>query len=273
MHMGNVCAALASYVSAKSRGLDWVLRIEDLDPQRSREEYARMIEDDLMWLGLRWDRGGYDYEDSCGPYRQSLRGDYYAAALERLEATGLLYACTCTRADIMATQAPHQSDGRVIYSGRCRPTLPNRLGSFAGGRHSIRIAVDNEPVEVIDRRFGRRMYDLSREAGDFILRRSDGAWAYQLAVVVDDAAMGITEVVRGEDLLLSAATQNYLYRLLELPVPEYEHIPLVTNAQGIRLSKRDASQSMEYLRAHFSPAEVLARAAGLLGISLSGTIA
>lgn len=266
MHMGNICAALASYLSAKSRGLEWVLRIEDLDPQRSKRDYALQLEDDLRWLGLYWDRGGYDYEDSCGPYRQSLRGDYYAAALERLAHTGLLYPCTCTRADIMATQAPHQSDGRVIYSGHCRPEMPNTQWPFAPERHSIRIAVGHEPVEVCDRRYGRRCYDLAAEAGDFILKRSDGAWAYQLAVVVDDAAMGISEVVRGEDLLLSAATQNYLYGLLGLPVPEYEHIPLVTNADGIRLSKRDASMSMEYLRAHFTPEQILAQAAELLGL-------
>ncbi len=117
MHLGNVFSAMVSWLSARSRGGGWVLRIEDLDPQRSRMEYARQIEDDLAWLGLDWDEGGVDGAGEAGPYCQSMRGAEYEAALERLMATGLLYRCRCTRADIMATQAPHQSDGRVVYVG------------------------------------------------------------------------------------------------------------------------------------------------------------
>lgn len=121
MHLGNVFSALISWLSARSRGGRWLLRIEDLDPQRSHTEYAMQIEDDLRWLGLDWDEGGTADTGDAGPYRQSLRGELYAAALERLRATGLTYPCKCRRADIMATQAPHQSDGRVIYAGTCRP--------------------------------------------------------------------------------------------------------------------------------------------------------
>ena len=121
MHLGNIFAALVSWLSVRSQGGKWILRVEDLDPQRSRMEYARQIEDDLAWLGLEWDEGGVDSVGDHGPYCQSLRGDIYEEVLRRLESTGLTYPCYCTRADIMATQAPHESDGRVVYSGRCRP--------------------------------------------------------------------------------------------------------------------------------------------------------
>ena len=265
MHMGNVVAALASWLSARRASGRWVLRIEDLDPQRSRMEYARQIEDDLLWLGLEWDEGGVDDRGPRGPYLQSLRSDRYLEALHRLQATGLTYPCFCSRADIMATQAPHQSDGRIVYAATCRPR-------HLGGTHpdddprpgAVRIAVPDRNIIFNDRNYGSQSVNLARHCGDFILRRADGAWAYQLAVVVDDALMGINEVVRGDDLLLSSAQQIYLYQLLGWQPPQYAHIPLVTNSEGRRLSKRDRDQSMEALRITLTPAEVLGRAAALL---------
>lgn len=267
MHLGNIYAALMSWLSARSAGGRWILRIEDLDPGRSKPEYARLIEDDLRWLGLEWDEGGIEGIGLRGPYCQSLRGEMYARALDKLEEMGLVYACRCTRADIMATQAPHQSDGRVIYAGTCRPGhTPPFPAPVGPGSRRLYVA----PGEVIaynDRHYGPQRVDLAAECGDFIVRRADGAWAYQLAVVVDDAMMGVTEVVRGADLLLSAAQQTYLYRLFGWEVPEWAHLPLITNEAGQRLSKRDASLSMEYMRASGASAgEILGRAAALAGL-------
>lgn len=265
MHLGNIYTALLSWLSVKSRGGKWILRIEDLDPQRSKTEYARMIEDDLRWLGLEWDEGGLDGKGPDGPYVQSERHHLYEEALCRLKDTGLCYPCTCTRADILATQAPHESDGRVIYKGTCRPpVMPSPY--VESDRAAVRLAVPDEDITFTDRIKGVQTVNLARHCGDFIVRRADGAWAYQLAVVVDDALMGVTEVLRGDDLLLSAAQQIYLYRLLGYEPPEFAHVPLVCNEVGVRLSKRDRALSMEYLRARHTPEEILGMAAHRAGL-------
>lgn len=259
MHLGNVYAALQSWLSVKRKGGRWLLRIEDLDPQRSRLEFAEQLEDDLLWLGLNWDEGGLENRGSRGPYVQSQRNEIYAAQLERLHETGLTYRCTCTRADIMASSAPHQSDGRIIYGGRCRPQLlPHRSEAVATAPGAVRIYVPDREITFVDRNFGRQTVNLARECGDFVVRRADGAWAYQLAVVVDDALMGVTEVVRGEDLLLSTAQQIYLYELLGYPTPEFAHVPLLRNAAGERLAKRDSAQNLAALRPQMSPEAVAA---------------
>ena len=260
MHFGNIATAVATWLSVKSRGGEWILRIEDLDPQRSKRRWMEQIEDDLLWLGLRWDAGGL----ADPAYIQSNRGGHYEEALARLKATGMTYACTCTRADIMATQAPHQSDGRVIYGGRCRPASMPCFGEEPPTPHATRLYVPDGEIEVVDGVFGRTVTNLARECGDFILRRADGAWAYQLAVVVDDALMGVTEVMRGADLLLSAAQQTYLYRLLGYDVPEFVHLPLMCNAEGRRLSKRDSAMSMEAMRSALTPEELLGRVGAAL---------
>lgn len=267
MHLGNIFSAVLSWLDARSSDGAWVLRIEDLDPQRSRREWARLIEDDLDWLGLDWDEGGVDGKGPCSPYCQSERGHIYEEYLKRLEATGLTYPCTCTRADIMATQAPHQSDGRIIYSGHCRPAAMPCVNPVACDvPHAVRLWVPSREIEYNDLVCGAGTVNLAVHCGDFVLRRADGAWSYQLAVVVDDALMGITRVVRGNDLLLSAAQQNYLYGLLGFTAPEYAHVPLLCNAEGRRLSKRDRALSMEELRRRHTPAEIIgmvAHAAGL----------
>lgn len=267
MHLGNVYTAVMSWLSAKSRGGRWILRIEDLDPQRSKPEHARMIEEDLRWLGLEWDEGGLENRGPNGPYLQSLRDEIYAEGLRRLEATGLTYRCRCRRTDILATQAPHESDGRVIYKGTCRPP---QLGGTAEIPADIpaatRLYVPDKTITFTDRYCGEQNVNLAERCGDFILRRADGAWAYQLAVVMDDALMGVTEVVRGNDLLLSAAQQIYLYELLGYPVPEFAHLPLICNDQGVRLSKRDSSLSMKALRSTHTPEQLLGRIAALAGL-------
>ena len=266
MHLGNLYSALLSWLSVRSRGGRWVLRIEDLDPQRSRMEYARLIEDDLVWLGLDWDEGGLDDRGPHGPYSQSRRANIYEDYLNRIIATGYTYPCTCTRADIMATQAPHQSDGRVIYGGRCRPKRMPDFTAHAGVKCATRLYVPDEEILFTDRVYGPQRVNLTHECGDFILRRADGAWAYQLAVVVDDALMGVNEVVRGSDLLLSTAQQVYLCRLLGFTPPAYAHVPLVCNSEGRRLSKRDLSLNMSELRTRYSARDKIGKLACMAGL-------
>ena len=256
MHLGNVFSALLSWLSAKAQGGQWLLRIEDIDPQRSHQEYADLLMDDLQWLGLPWDEG---------PYYQSQRGDIYEHYLNVLTLQGMTYPCYCTRADILATQAPHESDGRVVYKGTCRNLPPGtRTGAAA-----LRMKVPKEGRGIItftDGHYGTQTIDLTTQCGDFIVRRKDGAWAYQLAVVVDDALMGINEVVRGRDLLLSSPQQIYLARQLGFQPSRFTHLPLLCNEAGQRLSKRDRSLDLGTLRQRYAPEEVigiLAHAAGL----------
>lgn len=265
MHLGNIYTAVISWLAAKSTGGRWVLRIEDLDPQRSRRQYARQIEDDLLWLGLQWDEGGLDSKGAAGPYSQSERGHIYTEYLHKLRRAGATYPCFCTRADIMATQAPHQSDGRIVYAGTCRPaSLPCR--EFPARPHAERVLVPDSEITFSDTVFGPQSVNLAQQCGDFVLRRADGAWAYQLAVVVDDALMGIRQIVRGADLLLSSAQQIYLYRMLGFEPPSFAHLPLVCNAEGRRLSKRDASLGMAELRAANTPEQLLGRIAAIAGL-------
>lgn len=271
MHLGNVFSALISWLSVKSKGGKWILRIEDLDPQRSRTEYARLIEDDLIWLGLHWDEGGLENKGGAGPYIQSQRSEIYETYLSTLSPH--TYPCTCRRADILATQAPHQSDGRIIYAGTCRPTAfpapPNPAP------HSTRILVPDTDITFTDRLYGPQTVNLTQQCGDFILRRADGAWAYQLAVVIDDALMGVTEIVRGSDLLLSTAQQIFLYRTLQLDIPEYAHIPLLCtkgkDGSARRLCKRDHAASLEHLRNTTSPETIIGRLAHIAGLRPTAT--
>ena len=262
MHLGNVYSALLSWLSVRSQDGSWVLRIEDLDPQRSRREFARQIEDDLRWLGLDW----AEY------YVQSERGDIYTHYLEVLGQKSLTYPCYCTRADIMATQAPHESDGRIVYAGTCRPkqleeAWLNVDAHPSGRKPATRIIVPDEEISFVDAHYGEQSVNLARHCGDFVLRRADGAWAYQLAVVVDDALMGITEVVRGRDLLLSAPQQIYLYSLLGFEVPTFCHLPLLCNLAGQRLCKRDKSLDLgEIRKAGHSPESVIGKLAFYAGI-------
>lgn len=256
MHLGNVFSALLSWLSARAQGGTWLLRIEDIDPQRSRHEYADMLMDDLQWLGLEWDGK---------PCWQSQRGDIYARYLQQLTDAGLIYPCYCTRADILATQAPHESDGRVVYKGTCRNLPP---GTHTGPA-ALRMKVPDEGRGIVtftDGHYGTHTVDLTTQCGDFIVRRKDGAWAYQLAVVVDDALMGINEVVRGRDLLLSSPQQIFLAQQLGFTPPRFTHLPLLCNTAGQRLSKRDKSLDMGCLRQRFTPNQIiglLAHAAGL----------
>ena len=252
MHLGNVFCALLSWLSAKSKGGEWLLRIEDIDPGRSRQAYADWLMDDLDWLGLRWDGT---------PVYQSQRSDIYEHYYDQLCQQGLTYPCYCTRADLLATQAPHESDGRVVYKGTCRQ-LPPQPGRTA----ATRLVVPDQTVTFQDGHYGTQAVNLAREVGDFIIRRKDGAWAYQLAVVVDDALMGVTEVVRGRDLLLSSPQQMYIAKLLGFSSPSFTHLPLLCNASGQRLSKRDSSLDMASLRQRYTPTDIIGQLACMAGL-------
>ncbi len=204
MHLGNAWSALLAWLSVRSRGGTMVLRLEDLDPDRCKRPLCDGVEEDLRWLGLDWDEGG----SAGGPeFYQSQRSEIYRAALEQLEQQGLLYPCFCTRGQLHAPNAPHRSDGEVIYPGTCRDLSAEERTVRARTRHpAVRIRVPDEEIGFVDRLQGAYGENLARDCGDFILRRPDGVYAYQLAVVVDDALMGVTEVTRGSDLLTSPPT-------------------------------------------------------------------
>lgn len=263
MHLGNVYAALLSWLSAKSKGGEWVLRIEDIDPGRSRQEYADRIMDDLEWLGMTWD-GEVTY--------QSKRLDIYEHYFELLRKEGLLYPCFCTRADLLATQAPHESDGRVVYKGTCRNLNPADYPQNISP--AWRMRVPDETIETTDGHYGTYRVHLPTEIGDFIVRRKDGAFAYQLVVVVDDLLTGITEVVRGRDLLLSTPQQLFMAQTLRdldtekvFPEVNYIHFPLLINEAGQRLSKRDKSLDMGVLKEQHSAQEIIGFIAHIAGIT------
>lgn len=267
MHLGNVFSALLAWLSARSVGGSVVLRMEDLDPDRCRPEYVARLAADLEWLGLVCDEG-YGVGGPDGPYLQSERTDRYAAAFVRLEREGLIYPCYCSRAERLAANAPHRSDGQTVYDGKCRHLTDEERKAFAaeGRRPAPRLRVPNQEFSFVDGHMGPYTENLERDCGDFIIRRSDGVYAYQLAVVVDDAAMGVTQVVRGRDLLDSTPRQCYLYHLLGLTPPEVFHVPLLLAPDGHRLSKRERDLDMEALRARFTAEELLGRLAFLAGL-------
>ena len=256
MHLGNVFAAMVAWLSVRSRNGYFVLRMEDLDTQRTSEEYARQLREDLLWLGLDWD-------DETPP--QSQRGEVYQQYFEKLQDLGLVYPCYCTRSQLHSVDAPHLSDGTYIYPGTCRDLTEEQRAAF-----------DREPawrVQVPDRLWkfrdlvqGGYAQNLSRDCGDFVVRRADGVFVYQLAVTVDDGEYEISEVVRGMDLLSSAPRQMYLQELFGFRHPQYAHVPMLLSPDGRRLSKRDKDLDLGVLRQKLSPEAllgILAHSAGL----------
>lgn len=261
MHAGNIFSALVAWLIAKSQGGKIVLRIEDLDAQRSKQRYIDAVMGDFEALGLFWDEG---------PFFQHGREEVYENAYKKLEEKGLIYPCFCTRADLHAASAPHAGE-RFVYPGTCRNLdSSQRLEKSLVRTPAKRLIVPDEFVEFDDCVQGRVCQNLSRECGDFVVRRSDGAYAYQLAVVMDDAEQGVTSVTRGVDLLSSTPQQIHLQELLGLPHPQYAHVPLITAHDGRRLSKRDKDAELDRLIARFgSPRAVIGHIAGITGLAPS----
>jgi glutamyl-tRNA synthetase len=253
LHLGNAWAFLLAWLAARAAGGQVVLRLEDIDPERSRPEFAVAILRDLRWLGLNWDEGP-DVGGPCGPYAQSERLGRYAEALEFLERAGRVYPCFCTRKELRSlASAPHAGvagDGSPIYPGTCRELEPAAREALLrqGRRPSSRLRCDDISVVFDDLVAGPQRMTLGDCGGDFALRRSDGVFAYQLAVVLDDIAMGVTQVVRGDDILSSTPRQIFLSRLLGASPPQYAHLPLVLDAEGERLAKRHQSLTLAALR-------------------------
>ena len=256
MHLGNVFAALIAWLSVRHDGGYLVLRMEDLDTQRTSAEFADVLREDLKWLGLDWDQ-------ETQP--QSQRSSVYQEYFDKLEAMGLLYPCYCTRSQLHSVNAPHLSDGTYVYAGTCRDLTDAQKAAFHRAP-AWRVMVPDQEWTVEDRIQGIYTENLATHCGDFVVRRADGVYVYQLAVTVDDALAGVTQVVRGTDLLSSAPRQMYLQSLLGFPHPEYAHVPMLLAPDGRRLSKRDKDLDLSYLRQHITPEKligVLACAAGL----------
>ena len=265
MHLGNLFAALLAWLDIRALGGEMLLRMEDLDPDRCKPAYLDQLADDLDWLGLDWDLG---WQAGKVAYQQSHRTAQYEAAFETLAHRGLVYPCFCTRKELLAASAPHASDGARVYNGHCRALSVQEKTALleSGRRPAWRIKVPAEVISFVDGNFGPQQQKLETECGDFILRRSDGVYAYQLAVVCDDALGGITQVVRGCDLLPSTPRQIWLGRELGFVQPAYYHVPLLVAPDGRRLSKRERDLDMEHLRRRYTPEQLTGRLAFLAGL-------
>ncbi len=257
MHLGNVFSALMAWASVRSQGGEMVLRMEDLDTQRTSPEFAEILRRDLMWLGL-------DYDRETPP--QSRRRDAYDRYFSLLEEKGLLYPCYCTRSQLHSVNAPHLSDGTYVYPGTCRGLTPAQRRAIPRAP-AWRVMVPDRHWQVEDLVQGHYELNLAQDCGDMVVRRADGVYVYQLAVTVDDGEAGVTEVVRGMDLLSSAPRQMYLQELFGFPHPRYAHVPMLLAPDGRRLSKRDRDLDLGELQKHCCPEEIigsLAFAAGLI---------
>lgn len=275
LHLGNAWSFWLAWLGARAGNGELVLRFEDIDPVRSRREYAEAVIRDLSWLGLDWDYGpkcGADI-DAEPAFSQSSRTKTYQDALEALHARGLVYPCYCTRKELRdIAGAPHVDDAGAPYPGICRNLSAADRERFeaAGRRPAMRLFCPEKSAWLMEDAIqGKRSMTLADCGGDFALRRSDGVFAYQLAVVVDDIGMGITQVIRGMDILTSTPRQMYLYSLCGVSPPRYAHLPLLTDCEGGRLAKRHASLTLGALReAGVQPQTLLgwlAAASGLRG--------
>lgn len=256
LHAGSLVAAMASYLDAKVHNGQWLVRIEDIDEARTVPGASESILQCLAVLGMDWD-GDLSW--------QSKRGALYQAAFDKLHE--YVYACACSRREIADSRLGTSSDGAAIYPGTCRNGLQAGKTARAFRLRVPEAATPENHIVFEDRWVGPVTQHLAMEVGDFVLKRADGYWAYQLAVVVDDAAQGVTHVVRGADLLDSTARQIYLQRLLQLPTPAYLHVPVVTNPVGEKLSKQTGAQAIDLER----PEQALRDAAHALGLPIGPT--
>jgi glutamyl-tRNA synthetase len=268
MHLGHARTFWIAQLRARAQNGALVLRNEDLDFARAKPEFVSAMLEDLRWFGIEWQEGP-DCGGAFGPYSQSERRELYRAAVEKLRAGGFIYPCACSRKDILnATVAPHEDDDEPIYPGTCRPGISSRpegittttivRGPQLALNWRFRVP-DGESIVFVDGNRGRQEFAGGKDFGDFVVWQRDNLPAYQLAVVLDDQAMKITEAVRGEDLLKSTARQLLLYRALGLQPPAFFHCPLVTDERGVRLAKRHDSLSLRALRQQGALPEALRR--------------
>lgn len=273
LHLGGASTALVAWLAARAAGGTLIMRVEDIDTPRVRPESEARILDDLRWLGLDWDEGpgAARGRNLAAPYHQSRRTGLYDAALARLDAAGLVYPCDCSRKEIArAASAPHLGEEGPSYPGTCRLRTP--CDRAFRRPPAYRLALPKEaPVSFVDRVHGPQAVDLSTQVGDFVLRRGDGVYAYQLAVAVDDATQGVTEVVRGADLLSSTARQIFLMKALGATAPSYAHAPLVVGPDGERLAKRARGVPIrDHRQAGVDPRTLVAKLARALGLAQAG---
>ena len=257
MHLGNVFAALIAWLSVRSQNGQLVLRMEDLDTQRTSADFASVLRDDLRWLGLDWD---------VETPPQSQRSAVYDRYFEKMADLGLLYPCYCTRSQLHSVNAPHLSDGTYVYAGTCRDLTEIQRAAF-DRKPAWRVKVPDKVWSITDLVQGDYSLNLATDCGDMVVRRADGVYVYQLAVTVDDGEAGVTEVVRGMDLLSSAPRQMYLQELLGFAHPTYGHVPMLLAPDGRRLSKRDKDLDLGVLRQRITPEALigtLAYASGLI---------
>lgn len=264
LHLGNARTFLINWLLARRNGWHIILRIEDLDGPRIKKEADQEAIEDLLWLGIDWD---------SGPIYQSPRGAHYQKALKQLLQTSQAYPCICSRSEAeRAASAPHAEDGASVYPGTCQGRFATmaEAAAHSGRPPAIRFAVPPGVIELDDQFCGRRSWDVARELGDFVIAKADGQAAYQLAVVIDDADMGVTQVVRGDDLLDSTPRQMLLYRALEWAdrIPRYTHLPLVRGADGRRLAKRHGDTRLSHFRrSGVTAGQILALLAGWCGMN------
>lgn len=249
LHLGHAQTFWVAQERARANGGVLVLRNEDLDAKRFKLEFVPAMIEDLRWFGFEWQEGP-DCGGPFGPYNQSERMNFYRATLEKLRDGGFIYPCACSRSDVLrALAAPHEGEDEPVYPGTCRPPAGNLKSEIRNPKSNWRFRVpDGETISFVDGCFGPQRFVTGRDFGDFVVWRHDDGPAYQLACVVDDAAMQITEVVRGADLLKSTARQLLLYRALGLPPPAFFHCPLMTDDNGVRLAKRHDALSLRTLR-------------------------
>ncbi|MBR0041019.1 MAG: tRNA glutamyl-Q(34) synthetase GluQRS [Oscillospiraceae bacterium] len=271
MHAGNALCYLLAWLSARSQGGTVVLRVEDTDVTRMSPSATEQTFSDLAWLGLDWDEGPSP-EERTGPYFQSCRTKIYDQYFSLLRERGAVYPCFCSRRDVRLAAAPHEEDRAAIYPGTCRNLPPEEAAEKAKKRAPAwRLRLEDETVSFSDVLRGDFSCEILREYGDFPIRRADGVYCYQFTAALDDALMGVSEVVRSRDLLSSTPWQVYLQRLFGFAPPRFIHIPLLLDEDGKRMAKRDFSLSVRQIRRHYAPEEVVGALAFLAGLQEDST--
>ena len=266
MHIGNALCYLLAWLSARAQGGGVVLRFEDADLLRMRPCAVEQTYSDLLWLGLRWDEGPAP-DERGGEYFQSCRTELYDRFFDALRDRGALYPCFCSRQDVRLAAAPHAEDRAAVYPGTCRGLSAEEAAQRMKKKSPAwRLRLEDETIRFSDRLCGELSCAVARELGDFPIRRADGVYCYQFTTALDDALMGVSEVVRSRDLLFSTPWQLYVQQLFDLPAPRFAHIPMLLDEEGRRMAKRDFSLSLAQIRRQYSAEETVGRLGFLAGL-------